>query len=330
MAWVCRRRDPRVKILIADDDPTYRHVLSAALHKLGYNVEVARNGDDAWAALQRTDAAEMAILDWLMPGMTGPEICRKMRARENAKYVYAILLTGMSELEALVEGMEAGADDFIAKPYQFPELCARVRSGQRILNLQRELLAGRAQIEYLADHDCLTGLWNRRAIMQRLAQELARAKREAKPLGVVIMDIDHFKQINDRYGHAGGDEVLQETARRMLETLRPYDGAGRFGGEEFLVYAANCDMAQTFACAERLREALSAAPMTVAAKRLRVTASFGCSVLAPGAADHVQTLIEAADRALYRAKELGRNRVEGGNAAGAAPVIQTAMVAPSP
>jgi two-component system, cell cycle response regulator len=142
------------------------------------------------------------------------------------------------------------------------------------------------------------------------------------------MDIDHFKQINDRYGHAGGDVVLQETAKRMRETLRPYDGAGRFGGEEFLVYAPNCDMAQTFACAERLREAFSTAPMTVTGKRVRVTASFGFSVWSPGATKNAHILIDAADGALYRAKELGRNRVEGADDTGAAPLIQTAMAVP--
>jgi diguanylate cyclase (GGDEF)-like protein len=299
-----------MKILIADDEATNRHLLGAALKKLGYDIEVATNGDEAWAALQRSDAAELAILDWMMPGMTGPEICLKLRGAANAKYVYVILLTGMTELSALVQGLESGADDFIAKPFRTPELYARLRAGQRILSLQRELLAGRAQIEHLAAHDFLTGLWNRRAIMEQLGQELARSRRESKPLGVIIMDIDHFKQINDSYGHGQGDLVLQETARRLTDAVRPYDGAGRYGGEEFLLYAADCDVERTFAVAERLREAMSAEPMNVAGKPLRVTASFGVSAAAPGQAGDVLALIEAADRALYRAKDLGRNRVE--------------------
>jgi two-component system, cell cycle response regulator len=299
-----------MKILIADDEATNRQLLSAGLRKLGYKVEVTTNGEEAWAALQRADAAELAILDWMMPGMTGPEICLKLRGRENAPYVYVILLTGMSELKALVEGLESGADDFIAKPFRIPELYARLRSGQRVLNLQRELLAGRARIEHLAAHDFLTGLWNRRAIIEKLAHEIARSSRESKPLGVIIMDIDHFKLINDNYGHGLGDLVLQETAKRLMETLRPYDGAGRYGGEEFLVYAADCGMEETVAIAERLRHAMSADPMKVAGKLLRVTASFGAASARPGPAGDIKGLIEAADRALYRAKNLGRNRVD--------------------
>jgi len=299
-----------VKILIADDDATNRALLRAALKKLGYEVEITANGSEAWAALQRSDAAELAILDWMMPGMTGPEICLKLRARDDGRYVYVILLTGLTELSALVEGLESGADDFIAKPFRTPELYARLRAGQRILDLQRELLAGRAQIEHLAAHDSLTGLCNRRVILEQLAQELARAQRELKPVGVIMMDIDHFKQINDSHGHPKGDQVLQETARRLTETVRPYDSVGRYGGEEFLLLAGNCDMEQTFAVAERLRAAIGAEPMKIGSILLRVTASFGVSSAKPGEMADGEILIEAADRALYRAKELGRNRVE--------------------
>jgi diguanylate cyclase (GGDEF)-like protein len=299
-----------VKILIADDDATNRVLLGAALKKLGYEVETTTNGDEAWAALQRLDAAELAILDWMMPGMTGPEICLKLRARDDGRYVYVILLTGLTDLSALVEGLESGADDFIAKPFRTPELYARLRAGQRLLDLQRELLAGRAQIEHFAAHDSLTGLWNRRVILEQLAQELARAQRELKPVGVIMMDIDHFKQINDSYGHPKGDQVLQETAKRLTETVRPYDSVGRYGGEEFLLLAGNCSMEQTFAVAERLRSAIGAEPMKIDSALLRVTASFGVSSAKAGEMGDGKMLIEAADRALYRAKELGRNRVE--------------------
>ena len=299
-----------MKILIADDDATNRALLHAALKRLGYEVEITTNGDEAWAALQRADAAELAILDWMMPGMTGPEICLKLRARDDGRYVYVILLTGLTELSALVEGLESGADDFIAKPFRTPELYARLRAGQRILDLQRELLAGRAQIEHIAAHDSLTGLWNRRVILEQLAQELARAQRELKPVGVIMMDIDHFKQINDSYGHPKGDQVLQETAKRLTETVRPYDSVGRYGGEEFLVLAGNCSMEQTFAVAERLRSAVSAEPMKIGSALLRVTASFGVSSAKPGEMGDGKKLVEVADQALYRAKELGRNRVE--------------------
>jgi diguanylate cyclase (GGDEF)-like protein len=299
-----------MKILIADDDPTNRALLRAVLGKFGYEVEIACDGDEAWEALQRPDAAELAILDWAMPGHTGPEVCRRLRARAEGNYVYVILLTGLSDLTALVEGFEAGADDFVAKPFRGPELYARLRAGQRVLNLQRELLAERAHIENLATHDALTGLWNRRAILDRLIQELQRAAREFQPLGVIMMDLDHFKNINDNYGHAQGDHVLQEIARRLAETVRPYDSVGRYGGEEFLIFAPQCEVKQSLGIAERLRATIHVAPVEIAGGPIQISASFGVSVVLPGVVDDAHRAIEAADQALYRAKRLGRNRVE--------------------
>ena len=299
-----------MKILIAEDDATNRTVLNAALSRLGYEVEITTDGNQAWAALQRPDAPEMAILDWLMPGMTGPEICVKLRAGEQEHYVYVILLTSLTELSALVEGLEAGADDFIAKPFRTPELYARLRAGQRILDLQRELIEKRAQIESIATRDFVTGLWNRRAILERLDLELTRATRDSQPLGIIVMDIDRFKRVNDDYGHAEGDRVLQETARRLSMSLRPYDTVGRYGGEEFLIFAANCDTEQTLSVAERLRASLADEPMKISSGPIQVTASFGVSSVNPSAKYDVKSLIDCADRALYQAKHLGRNRVE--------------------
>lgn len=316
-----------MKILIADDDATNRARLRVALAKFGYEVEIACDGDDAWAALQRPDAAELAVLDWAMPGMTGPEICRRLRARSKGHYVYAILLTGFTDQSALVEGFEAGADDFVAKPFRAPELYARLRAGQRVLNLQRELLTEREHIENLATHDALTGLWNRRAILEQLAQELMRAARESKPLGVIMMDLDHFKTINDSHGHTQGDFVLQETAKRLTQTVRPYDSVGRYGGEEFLLFAAQCGIKESLAIAERLRAAVNTEPMKIVGGRIHVTASFGVSAAYPGAAGDVHRLIESADRALYRAKHLGRNRVEGADEEGIAPSARESATA---
>jgi diguanylate cyclase (GGDEF)-like protein len=206
--------------------------------------------------------------------------------------------------------LESGADDFIAKPFRTPELYARLRSGQRVLSLQRELLAERTRIEDLATHDFLTGLWNRRAIFEKLCRELSLSQRELRPLGVILMDIDHFKQINDSFGHAQGDQVLLETAKRLAEGVRPYDSVGRYGGEEFLLFVSNCDLWKTLSIAERLRLAVGAAPMEVSGGFIRVTGSFGVCVTDPSQRAGAQSVIETADRALYRAKELGRNRVE--------------------
>ncbi len=301
---------PALQILIGDDDPTSRKVLRAALEKLGYEVATAVDGEQAWAILQRPDAPKLVILDWLMPGLTGPDICRRLRARKGGHYVYVILLTALNELSALVEGFEAGADDFISKPFRSPELYARLRAGQRVLDLQRVLLAGRAEIERLATRDFLTGLWNRGAIIERLNRELARARRESCPLGVILADIDHFKRINDSYGHSAGDAVLQKTAERLIETVRPYDFVGRYGGEEFLILVNQRNLMDTVSIAKRLCRAIAATPIGVAGTSTTVTASFGVAGTdSLGVTDH-GALIDAADRALYRAKNLGRNRVE--------------------
>ena len=299
-----------MKILIADDDPTIRTILQSALVRLGYRVEIAVNGDLAWDALQAPEAPTLAILDWKMPGMTGVEICRRLRERKDAAYVYVVLLTGMDSLDDLVAGLEAGADDYMTKPFKPAELNARLRSGRRILDLQRELLEAQAQLQILANHDSLTMLWNRRVIMAKLDQELARAQRETNSVGLVLIDIDHFKSINDSLGHMVGDEVLQQIAKRLAEAVRPYDSVGRYGGEEFLIVAANCNLYETFKLAERARQVICQEPAMSAGGPVPVTASFGVSATTAGDKPDPKALIEAADRALYRAKDLGRNRVE--------------------
>jgi len=299
-----------MKILIADDDPTIRTILQSALVRLGYQVEIAVTGDHAWAALQAPEAPALAILDWKMPGMTGVEICRRLRECKDVPYVYVILLTGMDSLDDLVAGLEAGADDFMTKPFKPAELKARLRSGRRILDLQRDLLAAQAKLSVLASRDALTDLWNRRVIMEKLDQELVRAEREMNSVGVVLIDIDHFKRINDSLGHSVGDEVLQQVSKRLADTVRLYDSVGRYGGEEFLIVAANCNLHETFKLAERARQIICQAPIMFASGAIPVTASFGVSVAMAGDKPDPKALIEAADRALYRAKDLGRNRVE--------------------
>jgi diguanylate cyclase (GGDEF)-like protein len=298
------------KILIADDDPTIRSLLQSALIRMGYKLEISSNGDDAWTILQQRDAPEMAILDWVMPGMTGVEICRRLRGRKDAPYIYVVLLSGMDTLTDLVAGLEAGADDYMTKPFKPAELKARLRSGRRILDLQRELLTAQSQLTILANHDSLTTLWNRRVIMEKLDQEVARAQREITPVGAILIDIDHFKRINDSLGHTAGDEILRQVAARMAEAVRPEDSVGRYGGEEFLIVAPNCGMREAFEVAERVRSVIGETPIVCADESITVTASLGASAIVDGQASSAQELIGAADRALYRAKEFGRNRVE--------------------
>jgi two-component system cell cycle response regulator len=299
-----------VKILIADDSIVSRHLLEATLRKWGYEVMVACDGAEALELLQREDAPALIILDWMMPGMTGVEVCRRIRQRDGEPYTYILLLTSKSQKEDLIEGMEAGADDYITKPFDQNELQVRLRAGIRLVDLQTQLLKAREDLRDQATRDSLTRLWNRSSILTELGRELARAGREARPLGVVIVDLDHFKHINDTYGHLAGDEVLREAARRMQNSIRQYDSIGRYGGEEFLILFPGCNETESYAQADRLRRQLSLTEMSVNDSSVRVTASFGVTTALLGENWTEEELIRTADEALYVAKKSGRNRVE--------------------
>jgi diguanylate cyclase (GGDEF)-like protein len=300
-----------VKILIADDSIVSRHLLEATLRKWGYEVMVACDGAEALELLQREDAPGLIILDWMMPGMTGVEVCRRIRQRDSEPYTYILLLTSKSQKEDLIEGMEAGADDYITKPFDQNELQVRLRAGTRLVDLQAQLLKAREELREQATHDSLTRLWNRSYILNQLDRELSRSTRELRPLGVVIVDLDHFKQINDAHGHQAGDAVLREAARRMQSGIRQYDSLGRYGGEEFLILFPGCGIPESYAQAERLRKQLALTEMQVSDNcSLRVTASFGVTTALPSEAWTQETLIHKADEALYLAKKQGRNRVE--------------------
>jgi len=299
-----------VKILIADDSLVSRHLLEATLTKWGYEVAVACDGEEALALLQKDDAPALAILDWMMPGMTGLEVCRRVRVRAREPYTYILLLTSKSQKEDLIEGMEAGADDYITKPFDQHELQVRLRAGTRLVDLQAELLSAREALREQATKDSLTHLWNRSSIFDILCRELARAQRERTPVGVVMVDLDHFKSINDNFGHFAGDAVLCEAARRMQNGIRQYDSIGRYGGEEFLILLTGCDEAACWAQAERLRKQLSQLQMSLQESSIGVSASFGVTTALPGQSWTPEALIHKADEALYLAKRRGRNRVE--------------------
>jgi two-component system cell cycle response regulator len=303
-------RENSVKILIADDSIVSRHLLEATLRKWGYEVMVACDGAEALELLQREDAPSLIILDWMMPGMTGVEVCRRIRERDSEPYTYILLLTSKSQKEDLIEGMDAGADDYITKPFDQNELQVRLRAGTRLVDLQSQLLKAREDLRDQATRDSLTRLWNRSSILTELGRELARAQRECRPLGVVIVDLDHFKQVNDTYGHLAGDAVLREAARRMQNSIRQYDSIGRYGGEEFLILFPGCSATDSYAQADRLRKQLGQAEMSVNDQSLRITASFGVTTAMPGEAWTEEALIRKADEALYVAKKSGRNRVE--------------------
>jgi diguanylate cyclase (GGDEF)-like protein len=297
-----------VKILIAEDDPVSRRLLEATLRKWGYQVVVCIDGSTAWQAFQQPDAPSLAILDWMMPGMDGVQVCREVRQRPEAPYVYVILLTAKHQKADVITGLEAGADDYVVKPFDANELRMRLRAGQRILDLQDELIFAREELREQATHDSLTRLWNRAAILEILQRELDRTTRSSTTLSILLADVDHFKRVNDAYGHLAGDAVLREIARRMQTALRPYDGIGRYGGEEFLLVLPDCDSAGAVALAERLRVAVSSEAVVLAEGVIPVTLSLGIATCA-GLCES-KTLIAAADGALYRAKGSGRNRTE--------------------
>ena len=276
----------------------------------GYEVAVAENGSAALQILQADDPPRLALLDWMMPGLEGVEVCRVVREKKDEPYTYIILLTAQQSEEDLVTGMDAGADDYITKPFKLNELRLRLRAGRRIIELQNELLAARDTFRTKASHDSLTGLWNHAEILEILAHELSRAEREEKYVAVIMADIDFFKKINDSHGHLAGDVVLRSTAVKMHSLMRSYDFIGRYGGEEFLVILPDCNLEYAAAFAERLRISVSSDSIDTPEGRIPVTLSFGVAASSKDRLKDVYSLVNAADKALYWAKENGRNRVE--------------------
>ena len=299
-----------MRMLIAEDDAASRRLLEANLKRWGYEAVVCVNGREALDALMRDDGPCLAVLDWMMPELDGVEVCRRLRARGEEPYIYIILLTARTEKEDLLLGLEAGADDYLVKPFDALELRARLRAGRRILDLQMQLIAARERLREQATHDPLTALYNHSAVLDVLRREVARGLRERLPLGVLMMDIDLFKRVNDSLGHVVGDEVLRDIADRLRDTVREYDSVGRYGGEEFLAILPDCDEENSRGVAERIRRAIESAPFATPRGDVSLTMSLGLAN-APGR-DVVDgaALVRAADAALYRAKHLGRNRTE--------------------
>jgi diguanylate cyclase (GGDEF)-like protein len=298
-----------MKIVVGEDNPVFQTLLKGLLKAWGYEVLIARNGQEAWALLSEEGGPRLAILDWMMPAMEGVEVCRRVRAEVRDRYIYILLLTARIECDDVVAGIEAGADDYVTKPFKVPELRARLRAGLRVLALQDELIMAREALREQATRDGLTHLWNRTAILQVLDQELSRASRNKSPLALMMADLDHFKQINDTYGHHAGDAVLREAASRMSGSVRRHDFIGRYGGEEFLIVLPDSHLDGAIAQAERLREAMAAEAFHVDELFLSVTASFGVAWLDHPTPDQADDLLRQADAGLYQAKREGRNRV---------------------
>jgi two-component system cell cycle response regulator len=299
-----------MRILIADDELMSRKLLQKTLERAGYEVTVVENGRQAVDQLCPAKGPRLALLDWVMPELNGPGVCREVRKRKEQSYVYMILLTSKESKEDVVAGLESGADDYLTKPFDPEELKARLRTGLRILNLEDHLVEAREQMRFQATHDGLTALWNRGMIIDLLGRELARSLREHFSTAILMCDLDHFKSVNDTYGHLVGDDVLRETAKRLLASVRSYDFVGRYGGEEFLVVLNNCNPSHALARAEEIRKAISQRPVPSSRGPIPVTMSLGLLLNQEWGRRPVEELLHEADAALYAAKAAGRNCVK--------------------
>lgn len=297
------RVTPPLSVLIAEDDPVTRRCLEVSLAGWGYQPVCVNNGAAALAALRAPGAPAIAVLDGYMPGMDGPDVCQQLRATPDIPYPYLIILTSKSKPEDLVRALEAGADDFVSKPFDFDELRVRLRTGQRIVTLQ-------AQLRELAERDMLTGLANRARFETALTQAVARAQRKSGEGGfaLVLLDLDGFKQVNDTLGHGAGDHLLKEVATRLTSVCRSSDLLARLGGDEFVVLAHDVRRdPEIQLLAGRLLGALQP-PVQLDSAPITVTPSIGVATFGQ-AADNGIDLLKCADIAMYRAKQAGRNQV---------------------
>jgi len=296
-----------MRILIAEDDITSRSILRAVLVKLGYDVIAVADGNEAWEELKKVDSPRIAVLDWDMPGRSGPDVCARVRQKGDEEYSYLILLTANSAQDNIIEGMRAGADDYIVKPYNRQELEVRIKAGARIIELQSELLAAKEKIKAQSRTDALTGIPNRRAVFEHLDGEINRTEREKKSISIAMLDIDNFKAVNDTYGHQAGDVVLKECVLRVSGSIRPYDILGRYGGEEFLLILPGTGEEKAAIVCERILDNVQARPFCLDGVSIGVTISIGLATWS--GREDVDKLVAAADKALYMAKEKGKNRV---------------------
>lgn len=299
-----------MRVLLADDSAVSRAAIARMLASWGYEAVSCATGDEAWRILQGPDAPQLAVLDWVMPGLDGAEVCQRVRASRSERYVFVYLLTARDSQDDLLAGLEAGADDYLVKPVSPAELRVRLRNGRRVVELQQQLLHAREGLRAQAELDPLTSALNRRAFGELAAATLSSSCQAA----LVLADLDHFKSVNDTYGHRAGDAVLVETVRRLRSVLRAEDRVGRWGGEELAVLLPRCAPASAWAVAERLRREICKHPVVFEGNAITITASFGVAVATAG--ESPDALTERADQALYRAKRAGRNRTILGSSAG--------------
>ena len=296
------------KVLVADDSAVYRKLLEQALSG-DYSILMAHSAEQALEIFDR-ERPSLVITDWVMPDMTGIELCQRIRSNQHAPYTYVILLTTVAEKENIVLGLSAGADDYLTKPFHQQELVARVRVGSRLIELHRQLEAKNRLLEELALTDPLTKLPNRRAIEDWARRQLSGAARHGFPFWVVLIDLDHFKRVNDTYGHDAGDMVLKRFGEVLKTNTRLSDICGRIGGEEFLQVLTYADEPSVRMVIERVRKQFAAEAFPFGGNTIHVTASFGVAGFQGRTPPPFSELVTQADAALYRAKNSGRNCAE--------------------
>ncbi len=297
-----------MRVLVAEDDAVSRKILEASLRRWGHEVIAVDNGDDAWRILSGDDPPRIAVIDWMMPGLDGPEVCEQLQMREGQPFTFVLILTAKDNTDDIVSALISGADDYLTKPYHPQELRSRLGAGIRLVNLTLELEEANAKLYEAAHTDFLTKIPNRNAILSRLADQLSRSKRSQTPFVVAISDIDHFKSFNDEHGHQTGDDVLIQVAQRLVRVKREYDAVGRYGGEEFLLVLDDVDEASITPVAERFRLGVGGKPIESDGRLLPVTISIGALWVPPESTASVEMLLHQADELLYRAKSEGRNR----------------------
>ena len=307
-----------MKVLIAEDDAVSRLILRRAVEKFGHECLVAEDGEQAWELFQSNPDVDVVISDWMMPGMSGPELCRKVRAEVREKYTFFIFLTALDDKEHLLEGMQAGADDYLAKPLDREQLQVRLIAADRVNSLYRQLSEQKADLERLnrelfavARQDTVTGLNNRLRLREDLEAFAALAERYGHGYCAMLCDIDFFKSYNDAHGHLEGDAVLKKVSGAISANIRVADTAYRYGGEEFLVILPEQTLESASIAAERLRRSIEELALPHEANKSAgvVTISIGLAVLSPGEKKSAEELLKEADTALYRAKEAGRNTI---------------------
>jgi len=301
-----QKNEKIIKVLIAEDNVVSAKILQKNIKDWGYEVVLAKDGKEAWLAL-KSEGIKLVVLDWMMPEINGIQLCQKIRENnhqgEDQEYTYIILLTAKDEQKDLIKGFSAGVDDYITKPFHHLELKARLKTGKRIIDLQR-------QLQEQASRDSLTGLWNRKRMFRILDKEINRAQRDNLPVTIIMIDIDKFKAINDTHGHHVGDLVLQEAATILKKSVRNYDEIIRYGGDEFLAILPNCSLAKAGSIAERLRQNMSKHRISSDAVSLKITFSLGGTSTENHSKDvTAEAFIMAADEALLEAKNKGRNCV---------------------